>query len=77
METLLRNGSPFESYYQIVMRWYDKVSKALPKAHPTVPPCPAAEHYLHDFDGWITQIGHWWAQNFTRRPRVAKPSKKH
>eukprot|EP00331_Platyophrya_macrostoma_P022190 CAMPEP_0176445682 /NCGR_PEP_ID=MMETSP0127-20121128/23858_1 /TAXON_ID=938130 /ORGANISM="Platyophrya macrostoma, Strain WH" /LENGTH=455 /DNA_ID=CAMNT_0017831537 /DNA_START=126 /DNA_END=1493 /DNA_ORIENTATION=+ len=69
MQTLLRTGCSFESFYDVVMRWYKKVSATTPKAHPQVPICPAAEHYLHDFEGWVREINLWWAKHFTRRPR--------
>lgn len=72
LQTLLRIGSSFEAYYQITMRWYEKVCFSAPKAHPNVPPCPPAEQYLHDFDGWVEQLGLWWARHFTRKPKQAR-----
>lgn len=69
MNTMLRTGSSFDAYYAIVMRWYDKVCRSVPKAHPTVAVCPPAELYLHDFPGWVDAIDQWWARHFTRRPR--------
>jgi hypothetical protein len=69
MNTMLRTGCSFDAYYRIMMRWYARVVRSVPKAHPHVPLCPPAESYLHDFDGWVVAIEQWWAEHFARRPR--------
>ncbi|CUG84891.1 Hypothetical protein, putative [Bodo saltans] len=72
MQTMLRTGTTFDAYYQILMRWYARVARSVPKAHPTVVICPPAEEYLTDFEGWVTAIELWWTENFARRARNSK-----
>jgi hypothetical protein len=72
MQTMMRTGSTFDAYYQILMRWYSRVARSVPKAHPTVVICPPAEEYLTDFEGWVTAIELWWNENFARRARNSK-----
>ena len=78
---LMRDGSPFQAYYNIVINWYYKVVRASPM-RPEIPPCPAVELYYNDFDGWVAMIEVWWNVyvkplcSVPVRPQVVVPATK-
>lgn len=67
------------AFYSIVMRWYEKVVQAYP-AHQSrgIPPCPLAEDFYYDFDGWLIEIDNWWSKHFgtVMREAVVAPKKR-
>jgi hypothetical protein len=63
--TFMKFGCPDDAFYTTVMRWYTKVLDSA-HAHTSVPPCPPAEDWYHDFPGWVHQIEQWWFTYFSQ-----------
>lgn len=75
LSVLLASGCPFNTFYSILMTWYDRVVFMLSTtaALQLLPKCPPVSHYVHDFDGWLIQLELWYSRVI--QPQTAKAIK--